>query len=182
MSSNPTATRKVNFVAAGGLAVGSVFGLAGTLVTDRYLQATLWGIDSVGLVMATALLTVKFFRKGCDVIAAGFLVFAIGESVMLSGTAAGLTGSIPSFAAGTALWATALVLVSIPNEFAAWVRFVGVATAIFFAITSAKIYWGEQLAPTSSPLPLSDIRCWSRPLSVGLHTYLRKTIQQGDVR
>ena len=154
MSSNPTATKKLNFVAAGGLAVGSVFGMAGTLVTDRYLQAILWSIDSVGLVMATALLTVKFLRKGCDVIAAGFLVFAIAEGVMLSGTAAGLTGSVPSFAAGTALWATALVLVSIPNEFTAWVRFVGFATAILFALTSAKIYWGEQLVPTSSPLPL----------------------------
>lgn len=154
MSSNPTATRKLNFVAAAGLAVGSVFGLAGTLVTDRYLQATLWGIDSIGLVTAAALLTVKFLSKGCDVIAAGFLVFAIGESVMLSGTAAGLAGSVPSFAAGTALWATALALVSIPNEFVAWVRFVGVGSAIFFAITSAKIYWGEPLLPTSSPLPL----------------------------
>ncbi|HET9321211.1 MAG TPA: hypothetical protein VFO27_15595 [Bryobacteraceae bacterium] len=66
------------------------------------------GIDGLGLVMANALLTVKFFRKGNDVVAAGFLVFAIGESVMLSGTATGLVGSIPSFAAGTAFWTTSL--------------------------------------------------------------------------
>ncbi len=85
---DPRGGRKLNIVAAAGLAVGSVFGLAGTLVTDPHLQAALWAIDSVGLVMATTLLTVKFLRKGCDVIAAGFLVFAIGESVILSGTAA----------------------------------------------------------------------------------------------
>jgi hypothetical protein len=86
-------------------------------------------------------------------VAAGFLVFAIGESVMLSGTAAGLVGSVPAFAAGTALWAAALLLISIPKEFAGWVRLVGIATAILFATNAARIYWGEQLLPTSSPLP-----------------------------
>jgi hypothetical protein len=85
--------------------------------------------------------------------AGGFLVFAIGESVMLSGTAAGLAGSVPSFAAGTALWAAALLLVSIPKEFAAGVRVVGVVSSILFAVTAARIFWGEQLLPISSPLP-----------------------------
>ena len=145
--------RKLNIVAAVGLAFGAVFGLAGTVVTQPHLQATLWAIDSVGLVIAAALLTVKFLRKGCDCAAAGFLVFAIGESVMLSGTAAGLVGSVPAFAAGTALWAAALLLISIPKEFAGWVRLVGIATAILFATNAARIYWGEQLLPTSSPLP-----------------------------
>ena len=150
---DPTMGRKLNIVAAAGLAVGAVFGLAGTIVTHPDLQATLWAIDSVGLVMATTLLIVKFLRKGCDVIAAGFLVFAIGESVILSGTAAGLVGSIPSFAAGIALWAAALVLISIPKEFSTGVRMIGIATAILFAVTSARMFWGEPLLPTSSPLP-----------------------------
>jgi hypothetical protein len=150
---DPRGGRKLNIVAAAGLAVGSVFGLAGTLVTDPHLQAALWGIDSVGLVTAAALLTVKFLRKGCDVIAAGFLIFTIGESVIFSGTAAGVVGSIPSFAAGSALWAAALVLISIPKEFSTGVRMIGIATAILFAVTSARMFWGEPLLPTSSPLP-----------------------------
>ena len=45
--------------------------------------------------MATARLTLKFFRKGNDWVAAGFLVFAIGEAVMLSGTEASLARSVP---------------------------------------------------------------------------------------
>jgi hypothetical protein len=80
--------------------------------------------------MACALLTVKFFRKGNDLVAAGFLVFAIGEGVILSGTAAGLGESVPAFAAGTALWTTALLLISISREFAIWVRVSGVAASI----------------------------------------------------
>jgi hypothetical protein len=147
------ADRKRNVLAAVGLALGAVFGLAGTMVTQPTLQQVFWAIDSAGLVMATALLCLKFFRKGNELIAAGFLVFALGESVILSGTAAGAVGSIPAFAAGTALWATALLLVSIPKEFALPIRIVGVVAAVLFIVTSFRIFAGEPLSPTASPLP-----------------------------
>lgn len=150
---NPTTQSRVNILASVGLALGAVFGLAGTIVTQPNLQSTLWAIDSAGLIMAAALLTLKFLRKGNDFVAAGFLVFAIGESVILSGTAAGLIGSVPSFGAGTALWATALLLISVPDEFAIWIRLTGIASSILFAITATRIFWGEQVLPTSSPLP-----------------------------
>jgi hypothetical protein len=142
-----------NMLAAFGLGLGAVFGLAGTIVAQPNLQAILWAIDSAGLVMACALLALKFFKKDKEIVAAGFLVFAIGEGVLLSGTAAGPAGSVPSFGAGTALWATALLLISIPKELPLWVRLVGVIASILFAITAARIFWGEQLLPTASPLP-----------------------------
>ena len=72
---------------------------------------------------------------------------------MLSGTAAGAAGSVPAFAAGTALWATGLLLVSIPREFPIVVRSIGLIAAVLFIITSARIFLGEQLLPTTSPLP-----------------------------
>lgn len=107
-----------NGIAAGGLALGGVFGLVGAMVPQQHVQAILWAIDAAGLVMASALLAVKYFRTGNDIVAGRFLVFAIGEGVLLSGTAAGPAGSVPAFAAGSALWATALLLVSIPKLFA----------------------------------------------------------------
>lgn len=143
----------VNLIAAVGLALGGAFGLAGAAVTQPNLQAILWAIDGAGLVMAAALLTVKYFRKGDDVVAGGFLVFAIGEGVLLSGPAAGPVGSIPSFAAGTALWGTALLLISIPKFFAAPVRILGIASAVLFIVTAARIFLGEPLLPTAAPLP-----------------------------
>src|SRR4029453_5516549 len=100
--------RTKNLVASVGLAFGAVFGLAGTMVTDPNLQSTLWAIDSCGLILACALLTLNFYRKGNDFFAAGFLVFTIGESVMLSETSANVPTMIPAFAAGTALWAVFL--------------------------------------------------------------------------
>jgi len=46
--------RTLNRMAAAGLLVGAVCGLAGTLVASPHLQASLWAIDSVALVMATS--------------------------------------------------------------------------------------------------------------------------------
>jgi hypothetical protein len=145
--------RPVNLVASIGLLFGAVFGVAGTVVAQPNLRSAFWAIDAVGLVVATALLALKFFRAGNDFVAAGFLVFAIGEGVMLSGTASSLEGSVPAFAAGTALWSAALLLISVPKALAGWVRVVGVLAAILFAITSATIFSGGRILPTSSPLP-----------------------------
>lgn len=86
--------------------------------------------------------------------AGGFLVFAIGEgATLLSAPAAGLAGSIPAFAAGIALWGTALLLISIPKLFAIPIRILGVVSALLFIVTAARVFWGESLQPTSTPLP-----------------------------
>ena len=80
--------------------------------------------------------------------AVGFLVFAIGEGILLSCAAASPESSVPSFAAGITLWGTALLLVSIPGLFALPVRIIGVASAALFIITAARIFMGERLLPT----------------------------------
>ena len=71
-------------------------------------QALLDRLAALGLL--TALLALKYLRLGAKITASGILVFAIGEGVLLSGTAAGPAGSMPAFAAGTALfgWAWAV--------------------------------------------------------------------------
>ena len=149
-SRNP---KSLDLVATIGLGVGAVLGLAGTIVSEAPLRQIFWAIDGVALIVASALLTMRFLRRGNDCVAAGFLVFALGESLLVSGTAAGLAGSVPSFGGGVALWAAALLLISIPQVFATWVRLVGVIAAAMFAAVATRIFWGEQLLPTSTPLP-----------------------------
>src|SRR5215475_6864695 len=144
--------RSINVIAAVGLALGGALGMAGAMVTQQNVQAILWAIDGSALVMAAAMLATKYFRAGHDVVAGGFLVFAIGEGViMLSGPAAGLAGSIPAFGAGAALWATALLLISVPRLFATPIRILGIVSAALFIVTAARIFWGEPLAPTATP-------------------------------
>jgi hypothetical protein len=148
-----TTKNPINIIAAIGLGLGVVFGMAGTFVAQPTLQAVLWAIDGAGLVMAAALLSLKYFRMAHDIVAAGFMVFAIAEAVIMSGAAAGPAASVPSFAAGTALWVVALLLINIPKKFATPVRLLGVVSAILFFIVAARIFWGEQILPTSAPLP-----------------------------
>jgi hypothetical protein len=142
----------LKIIATAGLVLGGGFGIAGAMVSQP-LQAILWAIDGAGLVMATVLLTIKCFRTGNDVVAGGFLVFAIGEGVLLS-SAVDPGSSIPSFAAGITQWGTALLLVSVPGLFALPVRIIGIVSAILFILTAARIFMGEQLLPTSTPLAI----------------------------
>jgi hypothetical protein len=127
--------------------------MAGTFVADPKLRAVFWGIDGLGLIVATAILALKNFRAGNDSVAVGFLIYSIGESVMLSGTPQPLDAMVPTFGAGAALWAAALLMTGIPRRFAIWVRVVSVIAAIVFGATFAEILWGVHVLPTSSPLP-----------------------------
>ena len=143
----------LDIVAATGLAIGGAFGLAGTFVASAPLRETLWAIDGVALVVAAALLTMKYQRLGNDGVAAGFLTFVAGESLLLAGNAAGLEASVPSYVGGISLWAAALVLISAPKTFALWMRLTALVAALLFAVSVGKILWGAPLLPTSSPLP-----------------------------
>jgi hypothetical protein len=82
--------------------------------------------------------------------------------VLLSGTAAGPAASVPAFAAGIALWAAALAVISASPHFAPWLRLLGGVAAALFAITAGRIYAGEVLLPTATPLPF-----FAYPLLVG---------------
>ena len=145
--------RRNDIIAVISLTLGSTLGIGGTLVSTDSLRQIFWMIDGVGVVVATALLAVRFFRSGDDIAAAGFLVFALGESLLVSGNAAGLDASVPSFGGGVALWSAGLALISLSNSLATWIRTVHVVAAILFAIIAFRIASGEHLVPTSSPLP-----------------------------
>lgn len=136
-----------------GLAVGGIGGIAGSVAPAAEVRQVLWAVDGVSLVCAAALLAVKYLRRGQDLLASGFLVFLAGETLVLSGTAAGLAASVPSFAAGISLWAAALVLLGVPRTFPIWGRIAGFIAALLFVVTAARIFWGEVLLPTDAPLP-----------------------------
>ncbi|WP_292569488.1 hypothetical protein [Mesorhizobium sp.] len=140
-------------VAAIGLAIGGALGMAGTFIASDALRETLWTIDGVGIVVAAALFTMKYQRLRNDIVAAGFLTFLAGESLLLAGNAAGLQASVPSYAGGIALWAAGLVMVSAQATFGLWMRLTGLIAAALFTVSVLMILWGAPLLPTSAPLP-----------------------------
>jgi hypothetical protein len=145
--------QRLTVLASIGLAVGGILGMAGTFAPSTALRGLAWGIDGLALVMAGAILTVVFYRAGQDLMASGFLVFVVGEAIILSGAAMDLDASVPSFGAGSSLWATALTLISLPPVFPFLVRTLGLISAGLFVATALQIFAGIPLSPISSPLP-----------------------------
>lgn len=135
------------------LVLGSLLGLAGTFMPSASMRGLAWGLDGVALVTAGAILLVHHFRHGHDLIAAGFAIFIVGQGLVLSGAAMSLDASSPSFAAGAALWAAALGLISVPRVFPLLVRALGLVAALLFAIMSLQVFAGKSLTPLSEPLP-----------------------------
>ena len=143
----------ITLTASIGLIIGGIFGMAGSMVTPASVRGLAWGIDGLGLILATALLTFYYFRKGQDMTAAGFLVFAIGESLILSCSGIELNSDLSSFAAGTGLWALSLFLVSFQNTFPLLIRGTGVIAAILFSIVAFQIFTGHPVNALTKPLP-----------------------------
>jgi len=140
-------------LASAGLAVGGVFGLAGSFAPSASLRGLAWGIDGLALVMAGALLTLRFHTRHEDLVAAGFLVFTVGQAVILSSAAMDLAASTPSFGAGVGMWALALALISAAGVFPLVVRLLGLVATLLFAVTAGQIFAGASITPLSSPLP-----------------------------
>lgn len=150
---NALADNRRDRVAVVGLAIGGLLGMAGSFVPQAQLRQLFWTLDGVAIIVAAALLAVKFFRKGNDTLAASFLVFLAAESLVLSNTAAGLEASRASFASGVALWAASLVMTSLSGVFPKWSRVTGLVAAALFTVTAVKIAFGDAIVATSAPLP-----------------------------
>lgn len=135
------------------LVLGALFGLAGSVVPSAPLRSLAWGLDGTLLVVAAALLAVYCQRQNLDLLAAGFLVFLAGQTLVVSGSAMSLESGSPLFAAGAALWAAALLMISTPRIMPALARISGTLAAVLLASTALQIFAGGSLTPLSQPLP-----------------------------
>jgi hypothetical protein len=135
------------------LAIGSVLGMAGAFVPSAELRAILWNIDGTALVVAAAALAVIFFKRGEDLAAAGYIVFAVAEGVIMTSNGVSALAGAPQFASGTSLWAAALVMISSARIYPMLVRILGFAAAGLFAISSFSALAGYPVNAMSSPLP-----------------------------
>jgi hypothetical protein len=145
--------KSLNYSASIGLVVGGALGIAGTFAPSDPLRGLAWGIDGVALVIASSLLAVRYLRMGHDIAAAGFLVFAFGQSLIASSAAMDLTRGTPSFGSGVGLWAAGLVLIGASSVFPVLVRLLGFAAAGLFAATAVQIFAGAEITALSKPLP-----------------------------
>jgi hypothetical protein len=140
-------------IAAIGLLTGCILGMIGSAVPSDIVRNILWAIDSCGLILAAALLAPYFSKKGYDIVAAGFFIFAIAESIVFFSCAGNLSESIPAFGTGTCLWALSIAVVSSQRLFPLFVRCTGIISALLFAVTAFQIFTGHPATALTKPLP-----------------------------
>jgi hypothetical protein len=144
---------RIRVVAAVGLVIGALGGMAGTFAPTPELRGVAWGVDGIALVVAFALITVHHFRHGRDQLAAGFLVFLAAETLIVAGSAMELDASAPLFAGGAGLWAAALGLISASPVVPLFLRATGAIGAVLFAVTALRLFGRAGLTALSTPLP-----------------------------
>lgn len=145
--------RMLRIIAALGFAVGGALGIAGTMATSDSMRGLMWGIDGTGIVVAGAIATLLFHKNGQYEAAAGFLIFTIGESLLVGSASMELRASAPLFGGGVALWAAGLALIGLSTAFPLIVRLIGFVAAALFAIVALQIFSGADVTPLTSPLP-----------------------------
>ena len=143
----------IKTLAVTGLIIGGLFGMVGSFVPSASLRGLAWGLDGVGLILASSLLTFYFFRKRYEMLAAGFFIFAIGEGLILSSNTPDLNENVSSFGAGVILWATSLVLISLQNFFSKFIRLTGFIGAALFFIVAFQVFTGNSVNALTKPLP-----------------------------
>jgi hypothetical protein len=144
---------RLRTIAAAGLVIGGLLGMAGAFAPSAELRGLSWGIDGTGIIVASALLVMHHLQRGDAQLAAGFLVFLAGETLIVSGSSMDPVAVAPTLAGGAALWAAGLALVSASRVMPAFVRLTGLIAAILLAVTAAQIFYGADLTPLSKPLP-----------------------------
>lgn len=140
-------------VAAAGLVTGAVLGIAGSFAPSAELRGLAWGVDGIAIIVGSALLVAHHVREGNVQLAAGFLVFLAGETLIVSTSAMDLVASAPTFAAGAGLWSAALAVVSAAPAMPALIRTTGAIASALFAVTAIRMFCGEALTALSKPLP-----------------------------
>ena len=140
-------------IAAAGLVIGAVLGMAGSFTPSVQLRGLAWGVDGIAIVIASALLVVHHGREGNDQLAAGFLVFLAGETLIVASSGMELTASAPLFAAGAGLWSGALALISASPRMPKLIRGTGAVASVLLAVSALRILGGAGLTPLSKPLP-----------------------------
>jgi len=139
--------------AAAGLLVGCVLGMIGTAVPSDKIRNVLWAVDSCGLILAAALFTPYCFKRGCDVVGAGFLIFAIAQSIIFSSCVVYRDESISAFVTGTCLWTLSIAVISSQTLFPPFVRCTGIIAAVLFGVVAFRIFTGHPLNALARPLP-----------------------------
>ncbi|MDQ3769165.1 MAG: hypothetical protein M3370_06785 [Actinomycetota bacterium] len=109
----------------------------------------LYAVSALGLILASVILAVQHLSAGHLLVAAGFVLLALGETRVLNPTDA--PGGEASFAGGVLLYAPALVMIALSKWAPLWARVTGAIAAVPFA-AHGLVYLGGGDIDSTGPL------------------------------
>ena len=143
---------QINLIAAIGLAIGAFFGMSGLFFTTPTVQLCVFVISGVGFTTGLALLAVKFLREQQDLLATGFLLFAIGEAISTLSAAAEEKTGTAAFAGCMLFYFVGFMFICLTPIFPLWTRITGILSALIFLTAASRFYLGFGI-DTADTLP-----------------------------
>lgn len=125
-----------------GLTIGWTLGIAGGVVQEGSGRYALWGISSIGILIAAALLTIRYAASNV-MFSAGLALLLVGEAVIHTQGTAG----VDAFASATFAYAPGLLLVALSGWGPRWTRITALAAAAVFAVHAARYLSGSDAGP-----------------------------------
>jgi hypothetical protein len=112
------------------------------------IQSVLYAVSSLGWVVATAILACRHVARGEFIVASGFLVLTIAETLLWGNGRPGDPGYEPGFASGVMFYVPGLLLVGIPAVYPILVRVFAALGAAAWAVGSGIYLTGSEFSST----------------------------------
>ncbi|MGH7919065.1 MAG: hypothetical protein ACREQM_03850 [Candidatus Dormibacteraceae bacterium] len=144
-AASTAAPGRSRWIVVAGLVAAIVLGIGGSIVHGGSGYTVAQHLSSLGMITGTTLLAINFGRQSRYLVAAGFVLLALAEAIVLSAPVS-IAGEA-TFASGVALYVPALLLASLPAGLPVWSRVVGGLAAIPFAVYAALNWLGQNPSP-----------------------------------
>ncbi len=131
-----------NLIASIGLGIGVILGMSGLAFTAPTTQLCLFVISGIGFTTGLALLAFKFSKEKQEILATGFLLFAIGEAISTLNAAADEKTANAAFAGCMLFYFVGYLFICLTPKFPLWTRISGMASALIFVVAASRFYLG----------------------------------------
>jgi hypothetical protein len=122
-----------------------LFGQLGGIPSPGPAQNILWAISSVGMLLASPMLAIRFARQGKDLIAAGHVLLTVAALMLYAGGPISTPGGQTSFSSSILFYAPALLAIGSGPGHPLFSRICGALTAVFFSVHGTMALAGATL-------------------------------------
>lgn len=161
-----------------GLVVAVAAGIAAGGFESLAAQTSLYALSSLGWIVATAILASHHLRNGESMVAAGFLILTIAETLLWVNGYPGGPGYESGFAGGSMFYVPGVLLVCAPTAYPLLTRVLGMVAGALWAVGAVRFLTGSEFAHTDPLAVAGYVAISAFFLGVAWVTYRGSTAPQ----